>query len=215
MRRRASPTVTTPPVQRNYVPGGWRTTPIRARPSRSSCRSRGTTKLLHPQRQGGLWARRRDERPAGRCRAPRNRSRGVRVMGSTARPATRRSMEQDRWLSGADGSLPRRADRGERRPGDQGQGLGSWGRTTRTVKLYMPDGFTPSRATIDEAGAENSARRAFFSRSRAFPSTSSGPRARSSSRSSPKREARRPACRPVRRLRRAGGADRPRCDREL
>ena len=82
-------------------------------------KDQGVTKRLHPERQGGLRPRRRDDHPEGR-RAPRHRGRRLRGVGSEG-GELRVAVQEDPGERGGR-SLPRRPDRRERRPGDQGQG---------------------------------------------------------------------------------------------
>ena len=81
----------------------------------------GHDEAVHPQRQGGVRPRRRDEH-AQRGRAPRHRGRRLRGVGSEG-VELRGAHEQDQAVRGGR-RLPRRPDRRERRPGDQGQGQG-------------------------------------------------------------------------------------------
>ena len=79
----------------------------------------GRQERLHPERQGGLRPRRRDELPerGGERRHQDRRLRGVGSEGVELRGAVPQDRRHRRGRS-----VPRRADRRERRPGDQGQG---------------------------------------------------------------------------------------------
>ena len=79
----------------------------------------GRHERLHPERQGGLRPRRRDELQE-RGRERRDQGRRLRGLGSEG-VELRGSVPQDRRHRRGR-SVPRRADRRERCPGDQGQG---------------------------------------------------------------------------------------------
>ena len=79
----------------------------------------GRQERLHPERQGGLWPRRRDELPE-RCGDVGIKVAGLRGLGSEG-VELRGAVQEDQGDRGRR-SLPRRPDRRERRPGDQGQG---------------------------------------------------------------------------------------------
>ena len=110
---------------------------------------RGRQERLHPQRQGGLRPRRRDDdfRKAAK-------SLGIKIAGFEAWDPEGDELHvadaEDQVDRGGRG-LPRRPDRRERRPGDQGQGRGARaerrrGQAARAGRLH------DQQSTIDEAG---------------------------------------------------------------
>ena len=162
----------------------------------------GRQERLHPQRQGVTAS-------ASRQPPQRRRALGIKVAGFEAwdpKAASYEGLFRKIGGSGADavflGGLI--DENGAKVIKDKVAVLGP---NDGKVKLYAPDGFT-TQQTIDEAGK---AAAGMYLSSPASRSTSSPARARSSRTRS--RAPRRQADRPVRDLRRAGGADRARRDR--